>query len=130
MFTLTEVMIVVVIIGLVLALVGPNLINRFTQAKVRNAKNQMMLLKESVKTYYIDMSKYPETMDNLVTSPGDDKWSGPYLTDGVIPKDPWGNDFVYDKAAANGKPGFTCYGADGQAGGEGENADIFSWEKK
>ncbi len=127
-FSLIEIMIVVVIIGMILGMVGPNLMRNLGKAKRKTAKNQIALLGNAAKDYYLDMSEYPGKLEDLITDPGNDKWDGPYLDPPKIPVDPWGEPFIYDHPGQHGDFDIYSYGADKAAGGDGNNADIESWE--
>ncbi|MDA8417829.1 MAG: type II secretion system major pseudopilin GspG [Desulfobacteraceae bacterium] len=129
-FTLIELLIVMVILGLLASLVGPKMFGKLGMAKQKTAKTQIEMLMAGLDAYRLDVGKYPssqEGLDALVTSPGNDKWKGPYLAKG-LPKDPWGNDYIYKNPGEHGEVDIESYGADGQAGGEGEDADIGSWQ--
>ena len=122
-------MVVLLIIGLVSALVAPQVVKKLAKAKVQTAQAQVRLLKNACKDYYLDMDKYPDRLDDLIQSPGSDKWDGPYLDPPKIPKDSWGNEFHYEKPGQDNRPfDIVSYGADGAPGGEKYNADIKSWE--
>ena len=126
-FTLIEIMIVVVIIGMLAALVGPNIIGNLDKAKVKNTKAQLVNLKNAVQQYYFDMSSYPNRLDDLLVNPGNDKWDGPYLDSKSLPKDYWDNDFQYH-CPGDGQPfDIISLGADKAAGGTGNNADLSCW---
>lgn len=132
-FTLTELLVVLVIIGLLAALVGPVLYQRINPAKQSVARAQIENFMDSLDTYYLDVGKFPTSQQGLIAlrlrQEGDSKWSGPYLKKD-IPPDPWGNQFVYRSPGRNGGYEVISYGADGKEGGEGDNADITSWESK
>ena len=130
-FTLMELLLVLVIIGLLAALVGPTLYQRIKPAKESAARAQIENFGTALDTFLLDIGRYPTTQEGLkalrTKLEGMDKWNGPYLKKDV-PKDPWANDFVYRAPGRNGGYEITSYGADGREGGEGENADINSWE--
>jgi general secretion pathway protein G len=100
-FTLVEIMVVVVIIGLLAGLVGPKIFNRLEKAKVETAKSQMQHLKTTLATYRLDIGRYPDSLDCLMTNCGEG-WSGPYLDGDQIPLDPWKNQYQYS-VQDNGK---------------------------
>lgn len=129
-FSLVEIMIVVVIIGMIMGLVGPNVMKKLQKAKHQNAKTQIKLLCNAVDDYYLDMSEYPSRLDDLVQKSGNEKWDGPYLAIPKVPLDPWGNEYRYEVPASQGSLpyGIYSYGSDNASGGEGESADIHSWE--
>ncbi|MBQ6472643.1 MAG: type II secretion system major pseudopilin GspG [Victivallales bacterium] len=127
-FTLIEIMIVVVIIAMLAALVGPNIIKSFDKAKVNSTKAQLVNLKNAVQQYYMDLSSYPDTLQDLLTNPGNDKWNGPYLEAKSVPKDGWGNDFIYNFPGADNMAfDIISLGADKASGGSGYNEDINCW---
>jgi general secretion pathway protein G len=130
-FTLIEIMVVMVIIGLLMALVGPNLIGRSEKAKVQAAAMQIERLGTVLDTFRLDVGRYPTTQEGLqvlVQRPmGVDRWDGPYLNKGV-PKDPWDRPYIYRSPGEAGRP-YDLYslGADGAPGGTDNNRDITSW---
>lgn len=122
-FTLIELLIVIVILGLLASLVAPQMFSKVDSSKIKTAETQMKMLETSLNTYRLDMGGYPESLDELLASEKPN-WQGPYFPK-EVPPDPWGNDYVYRMPGDDGAP-FTLlsYGADGQAGGEENNADI------
>lgn len=130
-FTLVEILIVVFIIGLLAALVGPQLFKRVGGAKQKMARTQIEVLGTALDTYRLDVGQYPTSEQGLaalVTQPGDvPNWDGPYLRKDV-PKDPWGNDYIYNSPGEHGEYDLLSLGADKTEGGEGENGDVVSWE--
>jgi general secretion pathway protein G len=130
-FTLIEIMVVMVIIGLLMALVGPNLIGRSEKAKTQAAAMQIERLGTVLDTFRLDTGRYPtsqEGLNALVQRPmGMERWDGPYLTKG-IPKDPWDRPYVYRSPGDGGRP-YDIYslGADGAPGGQDNNRDVTSW---
>lgn len=132
-FTLTELLVVLVIIGLLAALVGPVLYQRINPAKQSVARAQIENFMSALDSYFMDTGKFPTSQQGLaalrVRQEGDSKWNGPYLKKD-IPTDPWNNQFVYRTPGRNGGYEVISYGADGKEGGEGDNADINSWESK
>lgn len=130
-FTLLEMIVVLVIIGLIMGLVGPRLFSQADRAKVQTAETQVRMLRGSLETMRLDIGRLPsqeEGLQLLTERPGDpalsQRWQGPYLEDGV-PRDPWGNAYQY-APRPSGHHSFTLYslGADGQPGGDGNDADI------
>ena len=122
-FTLIELMIVIVILGLLASLVAPEMFGKVGSAQKKVAKTQMLAFDTSLETFRLDVGDYPTGLNELRASdkPG---WDGPYLRK-EIPKDPWGRDYVYRVPGENGKGYYMAsYGKDGQLGGEGENEDI------
>jgi len=131
-FTLVELLVVMIIIGLLAALVGPRFIRQEEKAKVKAAKAQIELLSTALDTFRLDVGRYPssqEGLEALRTQPGGvERWDGPYLKKDV-PVDPWGKAYVYKSPGDHGPFDILSYGADGTAGGDGDNRDITSWEK-
>ena len=127
-FSLIELLVVLVILGLLGGLVGPRLFTQVDSSKVDVAETQVRMLKSAIQAYRLDNGFYPpddKGLRALIEPPPDAKnWNGPYLEE-FLPLDPWGNDFVYKSSAANFQ-GFSLfsYGADGSEGGEGLNRDI------
>jgi general secretion pathway protein G len=134
-FTLIEIMIVVAILALLAALVGPRLMGQFDKAKVDDAKVQIRNLESALKFYKMDNGNYPTTeqgLKALVEKPAvgqiPKSWrEGGYLESRQLPQDPWKNDFVYLSPGEHGDYDLYSLGADGLRGGEGTNADIESW---
>jgi general secretion pathway protein G len=130
-FTLLEMLIVVIILGLLATLVGPRLFRSLDKAKAKVAKTQIELLATTIKQFRLDVGRYPttdESLQGLVDRPGSAVgWDGPYLEKG-LPKDPWGHDYLYRSPGQNHEYEIISLGRDGQPGGEGEDADINSWE--
>ncbi len=133
-FTLIELLVVMVILGLLASLVAPKFFSKIGQSKVKTAKAQIELFGSALDSFYLDVGRYPTTEEGLKAlikrpdSIPEDKWKGPYLPKTKIPKDPWGNDYVYRCPGEHGKYDLYSLGADGKEGGEGENKDIVSWE--
>ncbi|GAB6064586.1 type II secretion system major pseudopilin GspG [Deferrisoma palaeochoriense] len=125
-FTLIEILIVVAIIGLLASLVSPRLFSKLESSKVKTAKAQIEMLATACDTFRLDVGRYPRSLEELrhSTEPG---WDGPYLPK-EIPKDPWGNPYLYKVPGDHGDYDIISLGADGQPGGEGNAADIGSWE--
>ncbi len=133
-FTLIELLVVMIILGLLAALVAPKFFGKIGQSKIKAAKTQIELLGSALDSMYLDVGRYPTTeegLQSLIKRPDTipaTKWKGPYLPKNKIPKDPWGNDYQYKSPGEHNKYDLYSYGADGQQGGTGENADIVSWE--
>ena len=130
--TLIEMLVVVTIIGLFVALVGPKLWSNVDKAKITQARAQIENFMGALGTYKLDNGNFPTTEQGLAAlrvKPGDaDNWNGPYMPKDV-PKDPWNHDYVYKFPGDHGdEPDIISYGADGQPGGDGINADIVSWK--
>jgi general secretion pathway protein G len=129
-FTLIELLIVMAIIGMLAALVGPTIFNKFAGTQRDAALTQIRMLEQALDSHRLDTFKYPDSLEGLVKNTvNKPTWNGPYLKQPMIPKDPWGNDYQYKKPGRDGRDyDLFSFGADGQEGGEGENADIVSWE--
>lgn len=130
--TLIEMLVVVTIIGLFVALVGPALWKKADSAKVTAARTQISNFMTALGTYKLDTGTFPTTEQGLRAlreKPNDvEQWAGPYMPRD-IPKDPWGHDYVYKYPGEHGdEPEVLCLGADGQPGGDGLNADLVSWK--
>jgi general secretion pathway protein G len=128
-FTLLEMLVVLVIIGLIAGLVGPQLLGRVDTSKVTTADTQVRMLKGALDTMRLDIGRFPtkeEGLELLMTAPRDEKlarrWRGPYLTE-AIPLDPWGNPYQYSPDTSVSVILYS-YGADGRPGGEGVDADV------
>ena len=130
-FTLIEVLIVMVILGLLAALVGPRMFGKVGKSKQNAAKAQISLFETALDTYRLDVGRYPKTDQGLqalrVKPDGEEKWDGPYVSK-EIPLDPWGNPYIYESPSEHGDYAITSMGADGSAGGDGEDSDIVSWK--
>jgi general secretion pathway protein G len=130
-FTLIEIMVVVVIIGLLAAFIVPQITGKVEQARVAKAKTDVQALETALAMYKLDNFKYPAAdvgLSALMTQPSGDaakNWRGPYLK--KLSKDPWNNDYQYVVPGKHGEYDLYSRGADGQDGGEGENADIGNW---
>jgi general secretion pathway protein G len=129
-FTLLELLVVIVIIGLLAAYVGPKYFSQLGKSEVTIAKAQIESFEKSLDTYRLDVGHYPSTEEGLValmTAPPNaaGKWNGPYLKKG-IPLDPWGHAYQYRSPGTKGEYEIVSTGKDGQPGGTGENADITS----
>lgn len=130
-FTLLEMLVVLVIIGLIAGLVGPRLFSKVDQSKVMTASTQIKMLRGAVENLRLDVGRYPtaeEGLGLLAKAPTDPalsaRWRGPYL-DADVPLDPWQHAYIYALPGANGQPfALYSYGADGQSGGSGDAADI------
>lgn len=130
-FTLMELLLVLVIIGLLAALVGPTLYQRIKPAKQSAAHAQIQNFATALDGFYIDVGRYPSSQEGLQAlrnkPEAAEKWKGPYLKK-EVPLDPWGNPYVYRSPGRSGGYEISSYGEDGREGGEGENADVQSWE--
>ena len=129
-FTLIELLIVMIILGLLAALVAPKMFQKVGSSKQKAAKAQISMLSTALDAYRLDIGSYPsseEGLDALRKNPNRDTWDGPYMSKD-IPPDPWGHAYVYRFPGEHGDYDLYSLGADGQEGGEGENADVVSWE--
>jgi len=133
-FSLIELLVVIIILGLIAGLVGPRLFGRVGQSKVATSKAQIELFGAALDQYRLDVGSYPTTaigLDALVRNPNVPNWNGPYLKKSAVPNDPWGKPYLYKCCPGDhGEYDILSYGADGAPGGEGENADITSWSVK
>jgi general secretion pathway protein G len=130
-FTLVEILVVVIILGLLVALVGPRLWGRVSGAKQKAAKAQIELFGTALDTFRLDVGRYPTAEEGLKAlrekPSGAEAWQGPYLPK-EIPVDPWNKPYVYKCPGDHGDYDLLSYGLDGTEGGEGENLDIVSWK--
>jgi len=133
-FTLVELLVVIIILGLLASLVGPRLFGRVGQSKQATAKAQIELLGAALDQYRLDVGGYPPAaagLSALVQNPNAPNWSGPYLKKNAVPLDPWGKAYQYKCCPGDhGDYDLWSYGADGAPGGEGENADVASWDTR
>ncbi|MCC6345851.1 MAG: type II secretion system major pseudopilin GspG [Nitrospirales bacterium] len=130
-FTLVELLVVMVIIGLLAALVAPRLFPKLGKGKTSAAKAQIELFGQALDQYRLDTGTYPASEQGLaalVTNPGEEKWEGPYLKKNAIPVDPWGKPYVYQSPGTHGEYDLYSFGRDGSPAGEGEDKDVNSWE--
>ncbi len=129
-FTLLELLVVMVIIGLLAGYVGPKFFGQIGKSEVKAARAQIDALQKSLDQYRLEVGRYPSSEQGLavlVTRPADEpKWGGPYLSK-AVPKDPWGNDYQYRSPGEHGEYDLLSLGKDGRPGGEGEDADLTSW---
>ena len=129
-FTLLELLVVMVIIGLLASYVGPRYFSQVGKSEVKAARAQIDGLEKALDQYRLDVGHYPSTQQGLtalVSKPGDEpRWDGPYLKKGV-PADPWGNPYIYKSPGEHGDIDLLSYGNDGKPGGSGEAADIVNW---
>lgn len=132
-FTLVEILVVITIIGLIMALVGPRVINYLGEAKVKAAKIQIESFGSALDLYYLDAGRYPSSSEGLAALAqrpgGAAAWNGPYLKGGIVPNDPWGHPYLYRSPGEHGVYDIISYGSDGQEGGTGTAADIVSWSR-
>jgi general secretion pathway protein G len=135
-FTLIELLVVIVVLGVLATLVAPNVFRHIGTAKEATARAQIEMLGASLDAYRLDTGRYPTTEQGLAAlwraptiEPRPLTWRGPYLRK-PVPADPWGNPYVYRAPGTESASGYDLLstGADGQLGGEGDNADIASWK--
>ena len=127
-FTLIEVVVVIVILVMLASIATPLYFRHVRNAKISTAKTQIKLLEQSLMDLKLDTGSSPQSLDALTENVDQvEKWDGPYIKPNV-PKDPWGNEYVYVFPGEHGDFDLSSYGGDGQPGGEGENADINNWE--
>jgi len=130
-FTLVELLVVLAILGMLAALVGPQVLNQLGGAKSKSAQIQIRDLEQALELYKLDVGRFPnnaEGLEALVQAPGGARgWNGPYLKKDQVPVDPWGNAYEYRFPAPDGV-GYeiVSFGADGREGGAGEAADVTS----
>ena len=135
-FTLIELMVVIVILGILAGLIVPRIMGRPEEARQAKARIQIESLETALKLYKLDNGSYPSTeqgLQALVEPPAvgtlPENWrEGGYLEKGKVPKDPWDNEYVYLCPGAHDDYDIISYGADGEPGGEGKNRDITSWD--
>ena len=129
-FTLVEMLVVITIIGLIMALVGPRVLNYLSESKVKTARIQIESFTQALDLFYLDNGRYPsssEGLSALVQRPGDaSSWNGPYIKTATVPTDPWGRPYVYRSPADRAPYEISSYGSTGQPGGTGAAAEIKS----
>lgn len=129
-FTLLELLIVLVILGLLIGYVAPNYFQQEDKSKVKAARAQIKALEDALEQYRLDVGRYPTTEQGLnaltVQPPGEDRWQGPYLKK-AVPADPWGNPYQYRSPGEHGEVDLLSFGKDGKPGGTGLAADITNW---
>jgi general secretion pathway protein G len=127
-FTLVEMLVVITIIGLIMGLIGPRVLNYLSESKVKAARIQLQSFASALDLYYLDAGRYPSTSEGLAAlvkqTPGVAAWNGPYLKGGSVPTDPWSHDYVYRAPGEHGPYDILSYGSDGQEGGTGVAADL------
>jgi general secretion pathway protein G len=127
-FTLVEMLVVITIIGLIMSLVGPRVLNYLGESKVKAARIQIQSFSSALDLFFLDAGRYPSTSEGLVAlvkpAAGLTAWNGPYLKGGAVPNDPWGKAYIYRSPGERAPYEIVSYGADGQEGGTGTAADI------
>jgi general secretion pathway protein G len=130
-FTIMELVVVIIIIGLLAAFVAPKFFGKVSEAKQKSAKAQIELFGTALDALRLDVGRYPSTDESLKAlrekPSGMDNWKGSYLPK-EIPMDPWGKSYVYKSPGEHGDYDLISYGLDGAPGGEGENEDVVSWK--
>lgn len=130
-FTLLELLVVMVIIGLLASYVGPKFFSQIGKSEVKAARAQIDALEKSLDQYRLDLGRYPTTEQGLAVlmerPAGEKKWSGPYLKK-AVPNDPWGHPYIYRQPGEHGEYDLLSLGKDGQPGGTGEAEDINNWQ--
>ncbi len=131
-FTLLELLVVLVILGLLASLVGPQVLRQLSGSKTKTAALQIKELSTALDLYRLEVGRYPtssEGLSALISAPANTRgWNGPYLTKKTVPQDPWGNDYQYRAPGQQGEFDLFSLGADNQQGGTGEDQDVVSWE--
>ena len=127
-FTLVEMLVVITIIGLIMGLVGPRVLNYLSESKVKAAKIQMQSFASALDLFSLDAGRYPSSSEGLVAlirqTPGIAGWNGPYLKGGSVPNDPWNHPYIYRAPGGRSAYDIVSFGSDGQEGGSGTAADI------
>src|SRR3979490_2277847 len=122
-FTLVEMLVVITIIGLIMGLIGPRVLNYLSESKVKAAKIQMKSFGSALDLFSLDACRYPSSAEGLAAlvhrTPGVAAWNGPYLRGGNVPNDPWNNPYLYRSPGERGAYDIVSYGSDGQEGGAG-----------
>lgn len=129
-FTLVEMLVVITIIGMIMALVGPRVLNYLGDSRVKAAKIQIQSFSSALDLFYLDAGRFPTSSEglNALVRPvsGVTAWNGPYVKGGAVPNDPWGNPYVYKQPGEQAPYEIRSLGADGQEGGTGTAADLTS----
>lgn len=130
-FTLLELLVVLVVLGLLAGIVAPKYFNQLGRSETKVARAQIEGLVKALDIYRLEVGHYPSTeqgLSALVSAPADEpEWAGPYLQK-EVPEDPWGRAYVYRAPGENGDFDLLTLGKDGQPGGDGENAEVTSWQ--
>jgi general secretion pathway protein G len=127
-FTLVEMLVVITIIGLIMGLIGPRVLNYLSESKVKAAKIQLQSFAGALDLFYLDAGRFPSTSEGLSAlmqrTPGVAAWNGPYLKGNSLPNDPWNHPYMYRAPGDRAPYEILSYGSDGQEGGSGIAADI------
>lgn len=132
-FTLVELLVVLIILGLVASIAGPNVMKYLGTSKAKTAKLQLKEIESSIELFYLDTGSYPPNDPGLKVLIGNETsisgWNGPYFKHAQLPLDPWSNDYVYVLPGEHGAFDLVSLGADNQPGGEGDAQDIANWSR-
>jgi general secretion pathway protein G len=132
-FTLIEMLVVLVIIGLIMGLVGPRVLTYLSDARVKATKLQIEAFGSALDLYYLDNGRYPSTSEGLqalARKPSSaESWNGPYIKGGAVPADPWKNDYIYRSPGDDAPYEIMSLGSDGREGGTGSAADLKSGKR-
>jgi general secretion pathway protein G len=127
-FTLVEMLVVISIIGLIMGLIGPRVLNYLSESKVKTARIQLQSFAGGLDLFYLDAGRFPSTSEGLAAlmqrTPGVAAWNGPYLKGNSLPNDPWSHPYIYRAPGDRAPYEIISYGSDGQEGGSGLAADI------
>lgn len=130
-FSLIEMLVVLAIVGLLVGLVGPKVLNYLSSSRTKTAHLQIQNFRSALELFYLDVGRYPTTSEDLsalVQKPSAlNSWNGPYLKTETVPRDPWGTPYVYRSPGEHQVFDIVSHGADGREGGMKENADVVSW---
>jgi len=131
-FTLLELLVVLVILGLLAAVAGPQVMKHVGGAKSSTAKLQIEEFGAALDMFKLEVGRYPNSQEGLQAlseaPSGATNWNGPYLKKKTVPKDPWGNDYHFESPGQHGVFDIYSYGADNREGGEGEDKDVLNWQ--
>jgi general secretion pathway protein G len=129
-FTLVEMLVVITIIGMIMALVGPRVLNYLSESRVKAAKIQIQSFSSALDLFYLDAGRFPSSSEGLAALvrpvSGVTAWNGPYVKGGTVPNDPWGNAYVYKQPGEQAAYEIRSLGSDGQEGGAGTATDLTS----
>ena len=131
-FTLVELLVVLIILGLVASIAGPNVMKYLGSSKAKTAKLQIKEIESSLELFFLDTGVYPSSSTGLKPLINNESsiagWNGPYFKIAQLPNDPWGNPYAYQSPGEHGSFDLLSLGADNQPGGEGDDADITNWQ--